>query len=1045
MSLAGRALTAVAVAAVCVGAVCGATDFEGLRRKALDRQRLIIWDDDGCDMTHYPYQRRDLAKEPASVRNFEHVFLEATEGTKADVIGYSGVMGFGYFTALKSGADVNTNRFAGAHEPWRNAVNEFAAMGHDAMEMAVAHAHRNGKECFFSLRFNDNHDNGDPDIMLSPFKRQNPEVMVGHERKVKCCGRFAADFAQEKVRTFVKKYIRGYLENYDLDGIEYDFFRHPQLFRTVALGGHATEAELRTMTMLMQELRAIAEEIGRKRGRPFVLCARVPDSLDYCKAIGIDLERWAKEGVIDFLVVGGYFQLEPWRKTADLVHGWGLKCYASIDESRIERVRGAKFLPGRDSKECWLARVAAAMASGMDGVNLFNIEYFDHNDQKYIMGHDIRDLDGVEKLYFATYTGGGGYWPYNFLVGGDGYWKTSGLNPARPVGLKAGERHRFDLVLGDDIAVWRKRGKEPVATVKLLASASRAADITLIINGSPVVLGAPVEGVLSTEIPADGLKKGDNAVEIVARASVTLHDFSLRLGEAPRRTVGLGPVIYNTDGCDMLDYPVDDPITYASFIAQRLGRDLPGSAVTAVGYCPVSSGFGHFTALKVGDTLLNPLPPNSTWRGRKVYNATGDFAKKGLDALEMGLRYSRSMGCATIASIRMNDTHDQGHTPEKPYFLFSPFKVRHPEFLMGSRQNRPPFCAWSAVDYTHPEVREAMLGYVRQLAENYDFDALDLDFFRHVQYFKSVAWGAEAASAEECEMMTALVRDIRAVLNQKALRQGRRVTLIARTPDSPGYCRAAGLDVERWLGERLVDVWVGSGYFRLQDWRESAELAHRYGAKFYASLDESRVERHCARLKLPRFTGRNSRANFAARVAAAAEEGCDGIEFFNIDDYPDSERKAIAALAPGLTDGLDKDYFLVNRGSGGYTAEGFLKNGLRFRKRPPVDPGRRDCPRLKPNEPYAFEMTVADDFAGLSKAAKVTAEVLIQPTVAKDALPVLIVNGKDVGAPTVPKKDVITYAIPVSALKRGANAFSVKVPAGGEFRDFVLRVRHKLP
>ena len=46
------------------------------------------------------------------------------------------------------------------------------------------------------------------------------------------------------------------------------------------------------------------------------------------------------------------------------------------------------------------------------------------------------------------------------------------------------------------------------------------------------------------------------------------------------------------------------------------------------------------------------------------------------------------------------------------------------------------------------------------------------------------------------------------------------------------------------------------------------------------------------------------------------------------------------------------------------------------------------------------------------------------------------------GAPAVPKKDVITYTIPVSALKRGANAFSVKVPAGGEFRDFVLRVRH---
>ena len=46
---------------------------------------------------------------------------------------------------------------------------------------------------------------------------------------------------------------------------------------------------------------------------------------------------------------------------------------------------------------------------------------------------------------------------------------------------------------------------------------------------------------------------------------------------------GPGPVIYNTDGCDMLDYPVGDPITYASFVAQRLARDVPGSAVPAGG------------------------------------------------------------------------------------------------------------------------------------------------------------------------------------------------------------------------------------------------------------------------------------------------------------------------------------------------------------------------------------------------------------------------------------------------------------------------------
>ena len=333
-------------------AACAADSYEELKRAAVNRERLIIWDDDGCDMTHYPYQRADLVKQPASVRNFELVFLEATENTKADVIGYSGTMGFGYFTALRTGGYVNTNLF---ERPWRNAVNEFVAMGKDAMDLATDFARRNGKEIFLSLRFNDNHDNGHPAIMLSPFKIDNPEVMVGHGHKVKCCGRNAADFAQEKVRAFVKKYMRGYMENYDLDGIEFDFFRHPQLFRTVALGGHATAEELATMTQLMKDFRAMAEEIGRKRGRPFVLCARVPDSFDYCRAIGIDLDAWLRANTLDFLVVGGYFQLEPWRQTADKVHGYGVKCYASLDETRIDQMvkrQKGKMLSGRNDKAC---------------------------------------------------------------------------------------------------------------------------------------------------------------------------------------------------------------------------------------------------------------------------------------------------------------------------------------------------------------------------------------------------------------------------------------------------------------------------------------------------------------------------------------------------------------------------------------------------------------------------------------------------------------------------------------------------------------------
>lgn len=513
-----------------------AGDYETLRREALGRRRLVLWDNDGCDMTRYPRQRKDLAGQPASVENFESVFLKATEGTVADTICYSGTMGFGYFTALRTGGYVNTNRFDGADEPWRNAVNEFAAMGLDAMDMATSFARRNGKEIFLSLRMNDNHDSGGtpdaPNCLFSPFKAQNPEVMVGHGRQVKCCGWTAADFAQEKVRDFVKTFVRGYMENYDLDGIEFDFFRHPQFFGTVAMGGHATDEELAIMTRLMLDIRAMAEEIGRRRGRPFVLCARVPDSFGYCRAIGIDLDAWLKAGALDFLVVGGYFQLEPWRETADKVHSYGVKCYASIDETRIDAYvpqRGWRMLPGRSDRECWIARIAAAMASGMDGVNLFNIEYFSHGLQKDVMRRDIRDLDGVDKLYFGTYVGGGGYMPQHFLVGGWDYYKTTGVNPAHPIALGAGATHRFELIVGDDFAAARRRGREPRITVQVLTDLAGDALPGVSVNGHALEGGAAEDGIATFHADDVLFVKGVNNVEITVPEATTLRDFSMRV------------------------------------------------------------------------------------------------------------------------------------------------------------------------------------------------------------------------------------------------------------------------------------------------------------------------------------------------------------------------------------------------------------------------------------------------------------------------------------------------------------------------------------
>ena len=91
-------------------------------------------------------------------------------------------------------------------------------------------------------------------------------------------------------------------ENYDVDGIELDFFRHPQLFKGVANGALATPEELEMLTEFMRRVRKMAETTGAKRAKPVLIALKVPDSVDFCRAIGIDLERWLAEDLADILV-----------------------------------------------------------------------------------------------------------------------------------------------------------------------------------------------------------------------------------------------------------------------------------------------------------------------------------------------------------------------------------------------------------------------------------------------------------------------------------------------------------------------------------------------------------------------------------------------------------------------------------------------------------------------------------------------------------------------------------------------------------------------
>jgi len=500
--------------------------------------------------------------------------------------------------------------------------------------------------------------------------------------------------------------------------------------------------------------------------------------------------------------------------------------------------------------------------------------------------------------------------------------------------------------------------------------------------------------------------------------------------------------VYNTDGCDMLYWPKKLPITVENFTGRRL-KDALGTRIGTISYCPQSAGFGHFTCRKAGEPLTATVPKSG------VYNSAAEFFKLGTDALQMATEFCATNQLEVFVSIRINDQHDAWPGADgKASPLFPPFKRQHPECLMGALNKRDPrnqglfsrAATWSCVNFAERAVREHMKKFVRELVTNYDVDGVEYDFNRHFMLFRSVALGGEATKVE-LETMTTLMRELKAITEEVGRRKNRPIVIAMRAPDSIEYDMAAGVDLENWFKEKLVDLWIGGGYFRFNHWRTSADFAHRYGVRFYASLDESRIEWATKRCQLP-VMPRNSIFDYAGRISAALAAGCDGVYVFNLEN---EELRAVAKYDP--TKPAIKLYYAVDRGSGGYSSECWVKGGSRFNRMPKLDPGGNAVSgepwgqgkvlSLKGGESYAFGIELGDDSAWCPET---TALVL---TNLKGGEVMLKINGCEISKPKF-QDGQFGFDVPPQAVKAGLNdvvvTFPADAPAGSTFNDFAIRV-----
>ena len=462
-------------------------------------------------------------------------------------------------------------------------------------------------------------------------------------------------------------------------------------------------------------------------------------------------------------------------------------------------------------------------------------------------------------------------------------------------------------------------------------------------------------------------------------------------------------IIFNNDGDDHL---IDGAASVEAFLAKRT-TPLLKSQVDTVFYC-TSRPFGMFTHnTKVGDVLTT----KTGFRyGRN--NIVRDLIDLGTDPLRVMTDCCHKNGIEVFWSMRMNDTHDVGHTPDKPHLYFSTFKRTHPECLLGSREKRPKHGSWSAVDFAQPVVREFLLRVFEEVCNGYDIDGVELDFFRHLVFFKTVADGGVATPAE-LHMMTELVRGIRAITEDAGMRRGRPILMGIRTPDSVGYCKGMGLDIERWMAEGLIDLFVAAGDFRLNPREYSTGLGRRHGIPVYCDLDPAIGARADTEF------ARNSIATLRARAMNAWAAGAAGIYMFNHFDPRNPLWWELGDAKRMRTQ--DKLYFVNVMGRAGYLrADSALPNGGQYENLPVLHP--RTPMTFAVDKPIAVPLTVGEDLASGAGAAKVVCHVLTGLA----ARPCVKLNSQALAA-SGKSGNWFDYSVEPELVKRGVNTVEVSM------------------
>lgn len=281
----------------------------------------------------------------------------------------------------------------------------------------------------------------------------------------------------------------------------------------------------------------------------------------------------------------------------------------------------------------------------------------------------------------------------------------------------------------------------------------------------------------------------------------------------------------------------------------------------------------------------------------------------GIDPVEVLLTEAKKRGREVFFSYRINGSdNDDLFDPPRPFDQPIPLKAEHPDWLIYKWH---PY--WN---FAFKGVRDLKLNVVREVAEIYDFDGIQIDFARIPVLFPEEQW-------LQRNILTDFMRDIRTTLLDIGEQRGRPLLLAARVPEDLMGCHFDGMDVETWAEDFLVDIFVVGTRTANADIAAFRHIVKDTPIKVYPSFDDHHSTDGYREPDLEIWRG---------TCANWWRQNPDGMHTFNlmvsspqaaqnlyISPYNrwETQRKIFSEIgSPETLKGVDKVFFVERRGGG---------------------------------------------------------------------------------------------------------------------------------